>query len=633
MSFTLNQVTRRAGGGDIVRTRRLEAAEAIIGRGADCDIRLPDLAVSLRHALLRQTAPAEVSLEAIGREPFEVDGRFVTQARLVINVEHQLVFGGHRLTLAPGPVAGDIAVTVTGAASEAQGGEDEERIFSIKDRVFGKRPMAWVLGLLILAVCIAWPIAGFLIHGDARIHADQQWTSGPLSRAHAFLGQNCQACHVRAFVAVRDDACLACHRIGRDGADRRNVAAFNRQWGGPVDAVLVRDHAAHDRLLAATPTPGDVGAKVQALFRRTFGHPNDRCASCHLEHIKGSDASSGAAPAATRAIPALVVPHTCVDCHATLTSRLADTPLRDTPDWGRHPDFRPLVTASPGPFPRFERIALDGRPMENDGLRFSHRIHLSPGGGVARLADELGAKAGYGAPLDCAACHRPDATGRGFKPIEMVRDCSACHSLAFARINGQLLTLPHGHPDQVVAAFQRAYGGGGGAEETGPSRPRPGWVDELRMALDRLAGRSVLSAAAANGVRTAFSPGGACAECHTVKQPPAGSLAYDIAPVYLNQRYMPWGAFDHALPAHRRDAKGRLTCVACHAARTSDDANQVMLPRLSQCASCHGKTPAQSSTAAGSDCAECHSYHAPGQATRKDAAAGGAPSRRFSGPA
>ena len=54
-----------------------------------------------------------------------------------------------------------------------------------------------------------------------------------------------------------------------------------------------------------------------------------------------------------------------IEFYPLLKERLGDTRLIDTPDWSRHPDFRPMVTAYPGapmataypaPMPRFERI-------------------------------------------------------------------------------------------------------------------------------------------------------------------------------------------------------------------------------------------------------------------------------------
>jgi hypothetical protein len=318
-----------------------------------------------------------------------------------------------------------------------------------------------------------------------------------------------------------------------------------------------------------------------------------------------------------------VTVNSCADCHGKLKERLDDTVLRDTPDWGHHPDFRPLVTASPGPpMPRFERISLEGRPTENNGLIFSHKVHLNPTGGVARMAQVLGPLKGYGGPLDCAACHRPDASGKGFAPIEMTRDCEACHSLAYARIGGELKMLPHGHPDQVVDALRGFYGAGGAASAAASDNTRrmPGFMEDVRASMGRFAARFTTPVSVTNGVRQVFAPGGVCAECHTVRRPnDPNSLAYGIAPVFLNDRYLPRGDFNHGIPAHNKDAQGQYTCAACHAAKTSDDSREILLPKLDSCAACHGKSPKQTTTAASADCTECHAYHAPGAATPKGA--------------
>ena len=73
------------------------------------------------------------------------------------------------------------------------------------------------------------------------------------------------------------------------------------------------------------------------------------------------------------------------------------------------------------------------------GATFPHALHLEPLGGAARQAITLGKDAGYGAALECASCHRQDASGKGFQPIEMERDCGSCHSLAYARDGGQII--------------------------------------------------------------------------------------------------------------------------------------------------------------------------------------------------
>ena len=77
-------------------------------------------------------------------------------------------------------------------------------------------------------------------------------------------------------------------------------------------------------------------------------------------------------------------------------------------------------------------------------------------------------------------------------------------------------------------------------------------------------------------------------------------------PIHPTERYLPWGDFDHSLPAHKQDADGRPTCDTCHRVVDSAGSSQAMLPRIEQCATCHGKTKAWETTqAASGDCAEC----------------------------
>lgn len=617
MSFTLRQVTQRAGGGDIVRTRHIDGGEASVGRGADCDIQLTDLAVSLRHARLVQTGRGGVAVEALGGQPFEVDGRFTRRAEVSVAAEPRLGFGSHVLTLSAGDAPDEVVVTVARAegAAAAPGADDEVRVFSPAEKLFGKRRMALTLLVAIVALCLAWPAAVFFGLLGPRIHPDQQWSSGPLSQAHAFIGKDCKSCHQQAFVAVRDEACLACHSADRDLATRRRIAARIRAQGSPFDPLLIRAHAPIDKLLRTAPPPSGLADTIKATFQRVFNHPSERCASCHLEHlpVKAAPPLNGVVDPRTWSTPTLVFKDDCAGCHGQLKERLASTSLVDTPDWGRHPDFRPLVTLSPGPPPpRIERLTLAQQPRENSGLVFPHRLHLSAAGLVARMAIELGAARGYGAALDCAACHHPDKSGRGFQPVEMTRDCGACHSLAFARVGGELKMLPHGHPDQVVSTLQAYFAAAGGGW-TGPDlgdRRRPGAAGSLAYAGLPRAGGATL---AAERIRAVFAPGGSCYGCHAVLRPAdPGSLAFGVTPIHTTDRYLPSGAFDHSLPQHQKDAQGRMLCSDCHDARLSDHAEDLLLPGIAKCAACHGKPKTETHPAASANCTECHGYHDPG---------------------
>jgi hypothetical protein len=365
----------------------------------------------------------------------------------------------------------------------------------------------------------------------------------------------------------------------------------------------------------------DFNGKFQAFFRKGFNHPNDRCASCHLEHladtpVKTTVANAPAAPL-PRTTPTLETVTGCTDCHAKLRERLDNTTVRDAPDWTHHPEFRPLIARTPfgSAPPVVDRISLVERPSDYTGLIFSHQEHLSAVGGVARMATGLKFPNGK---LGCADCHRPDGSG-GFERVEMRRDCSACHSLAFAPGSGGApRTLPHGHPDQVIATLRAFYqSGGAAAAEPGAHREPPGFLAQLGRLFSG-APRRFDSAEVTAKARALFAPRGLCSECHAAVAPvDPSSLDYRIVPIHITQRYLPWGAFNHAVPEHNRDAEGRSTCETCHQASGSTLATDVALPRISECGACHGKSKAKVAAAASADCQECHSYHAPGTATAK----------------
>ena len=257
MTFAIRTITRSVGGENIVhRPQLIEADEVVVGRGADCDVRLADLAVSLRHARIRQTAPGRVQVESLGSEPFEVNTKFTNRAELNLADKPVLVFGSHVLTLSQSDEDGSVLVDVTkrDAGPETAAEKNEDKIFSLGGASrFGKRPVAWTLAALALVAFLAWPIATYLANANRHIHADQPWSSGPLSKAHAFLGRNCNACHVKAFVSVRDEACLSCHQASRNPQTARQVWPTRAAWGGL--AVVPGSATMPPTTCRATPAP------------------------------------------------------------------------------------------------------------------------------------------------------------------------------------------------------------------------------------------------------------------------------------------------------------------------------------------------------------------------------------------
>ena len=587
-------ITQRAAGGDpIVREREVPGPEATIGRAATNDVVLPDLAVDPQHAKMRFSGAGRVTLESVGGLPFTVDGSSKSRADLDLARRPVAAFGEFRLSFEPA----DDGVTVT-VTKEEEEPHASASVFSLQANVFSRRNMAWAFGAVIFLICLLVPLALSGVIGPAKIRPDQQWSTGALTKAHAFLESDCKSCHVKNFQAVRDNACLTCHKSGSDPAPQFERA---RSLGSPFQPRLAPEHAPHAKLEKATPLPPGIGA-VTAVFQRALGHPTDRCASCHIEHTKALPVENADPKAPVTDKPKLVVVQDCESCHSQLKMRLGKTDLVDTPDWNKHPGFRPLVMTSPGQTPKFQRVALSSAPQERNGLTFPHRMHLDPLGGVARQAIELGKGAGYGAPLECASCHRRDATGKDFVPIEMEKDCGGCHSLAYTREGGQLKNLPHGELQKVVDTLAgRALAG-----SPGSARQRPGTIRP-----------TMFSAGGASAYRATFSRGGACYDCHTINW--AGDTV-QMAPVKLATKYLPRGGFDHSVPEHGgpgQSKAGGFKCADCHRAQSSDRASDVLIPDLAKCATCHGQPATRIAAADDADCTTCHSFHKPGQTTPK----------------
>jgi predicted CXXCH cytochrome family protein len=189
----------------------------------------------------------------------------------------------------------------------------------------------------------------------------------------------------------------------------------------------------------------------------------------------------------------------------------------------------------------------------------------------------------------------------------MEQACAACHSLAYARVNGQLVSYPHGSIPNLVTWLDRGITGSAAAGA--PARQRPGSIRPTSFG----------SAGARATVASLTAPGGLCVECHTFTRPADGGLP--VSSVKLSDRYMAKGGFDHSIPEHGDPAKAKggqgYKCEDCHTARTSTDSSDLLLPGIDTCRDCHTAAAVSKPHAvkAKTDCAECHSFHKPGVAT------------------
>lgn len=621
MSFIIRQLAKRADGGDIIRTRTLVQAEISIGRGTDCDIQLADLAVMLRHARLVRISANRVSIETTGGVPVEVAGKFVMRADIDLADAPTVDIGPFRLSLSAGE---DDAVAITAERvvppiDTADAGQ-EVSIFSLQGAMPTRRRLAWIGALVVLVLLFLIPLAHFIAEdraalpkdmlaeaarpltpgqafGDGKLLApqaravaaggfapDEVWSSGALSNAHASLSSNCGACHTKAFVSVTDSACQACHT-----------------------RAALPDHAAPARLARGLlPESGAL-----AVAHKAFNLPQGRCTSCHKEH-------EGEATVMT------VAESFCTDCHAGLNSRLADTALSNVPGWAKHPDFRATLVAAPAAdTPQFIRTQLAGA-REKSGLIYPHDIHQSSTNAVANMAQKQGLALASDGSLPCRYCHTPDAGNVRFKPIEMEAHCGACHDLAFARDGGTLRTLPHGKPAQVAGIIRdfylsQAIAPRAGVQRIAFDRRPPGRLAEVEAAQLRLGSIGDAQGRARAAVASIFTGSGGgrglCSDCHVVSDTGSADITrrFAIAPVSLNDHYLPKGQFPHGQHKSYDGKTGEAACVACHSGiLKSRAATDVNIPGVANCRECHGapaKTLLSNTAKAGDSCDTCHGYH------------------------
>jgi predicted CXXCH cytochrome family protein len=557
MAFRIRTIDQTAAGREIVRERELAQDSLTVGRAAECDLPLPDLAIEQRHVRLSQAAGGQLRIEALGTLGFTLDGRAASEATVSPREGHELGLGSYRLELRAEDET--VAITVRQAQDRESRRTDATRGFALAGVLPGKRGIAWLALVVIVLAFLAVPIYSHLtrvptkpsIDHPGAVVMDASWSPGALSDPHHALEKNCEACHVKAFVAVRDSACLACH-------------------------TDIGDHSSHAKLLAARG-PMSWGEGFQRAVATVFNKPGPgACVDCHTEH----QGAGRMAPTQQKF---------CADCHGTLDRRLKDTAIGDASDFGTlHPQFAALIQTAPNQA-KPVRVSLDAHPKQWEGLRFPHALHLDPRGGVAKMASTIGAERGYGRALDCKDCHHPTADGARFLPVDMERDCEACHSLVYDKVGSTFRTLRHGDIAQMQADLVAA-----------DRSPRPPIVTGRRRPGQYAPGGTYYSnfTGGSGVVARAMSTDGVCGECH-IPTSKGGRLG--VMPVLQPSRYFAHGWFSHA--DHRQES-----CASCHAAKTSHSSSDLLLPGISRCRDCHLGEDSRKAKVP-SSCAMCHSYH------------------------
>lgn len=241
-----HKLRKTRSGGYAERDEFIQAPIIRFGRGADCEIHMPDPRVTLHYAELTEQTHGAVIECASGTE-IRVNG--ISQTTASLNAGDKVSLGPYDLVVLdpveaaekaedPGEKASiesvDIAFTLE--LSRPLGND----LSALKDRSstdlthagLSVRGWAWLMVLAVLIVAVAAPLSAYfnkapidkreILSGEDRpllASADQLWKSGPHSGAHGFFGDKCEACHRDAFVQVQNDACIDCHQNTRQHAD------------------------------------------------------------------------------------------------------------------------------------------------------------------------------------------------------------------------------------------------------------------------------------------------------------------------------------------------------------------------------------------------------------------------------
>lgn len=300
----------------------------------------------------------------------------------------------------------------------------------------------------------------------------------------------------------------------------------------------------------------------------------ERCASCHLEHEEPTQL-------------VLDDSRVCTDCHAApLEHGAREGALAVTDFATNHPPF-----------------AVNELKKDESGLKFPHDAHLDPRGVKGPQGNTV---------MGCADCHRPEPGGARFLAIEMERDCSSCHTLDFDPATPER-RLPHAEPELVLQAlvdhYSTRYLTGYADTQVKPGRVAlPPAVDVAPAARARLLGQARERAL---GVAKDVFERRVCSDCHTVtRDDSSGTPGWKIAPVELVQAWMPDVRFPHA--AHGTEL---TPCKTCHAAESSKQSTDVLMPAIDTCRDCHAGESGQLASGPGvtSTCVSCHQYHRPEQ--------------------
>jgi len=546
--------------------RRSETSEArdinterlSLGRGADQDIRLQSRLAGLSHAIIEQENDGKLLIRAVAPNRILYNGRKLTESVLTPGDEFSI--GNVFFTVREAPEAYNLRLEIKEPAGR-QSKELEDALLASVNPDFGlsgfsMRRAAWSLSLAIVILFFLTPLAGFVYKPlgiwlrTLPVVSDLSWSSGPVSSAHSFFADDCNRCHERAFLSVRNSACTACHKD-----TPHHVAEGFR------DAVAALE--------------------------------SNRCASCHKEH---NDSEAISLVSRDEAL--------CTSCHKNIKAIAPDSQLSDVSDFGEsHPEFQATITPFADDKSQPVRIPMDqkDRLQERTNLEFSHAGHLKKDG--IKSPDRGNVR------LECADCHQPEPGGKYMAKLDFESQCHECHKLIFDADDPKL-ELPHGDDHRIQTFLDGYYADRAmkgdyrllAAPPVARERHRPG---EALPPLEHLELKEWVTKYVRN-VDSEVMRFRVCGKCHTVSLNQESNQGvylqqfWKVEPLAFSAHRFPKTEFDH-------DKHKTQDCTDCHEAEKSEYSEDVLLKGIASCRECHGGADAENKVA--STCIDCHGFH------------------------
>ena len=557
MKVRLVRITRSRKGHPIRAETLVDADSLAVGRGAQCAIHLSDPRVALEHATIFVTEGTR-RIAGVGGAALSIDGRLAGD--LVLAPGARFEIGPYLFSVEEPPAGVDLAI----AYELARPLPDElseivsRSRFSLDAGGASKRGVAWTLFVVIAVLFVLAPIVNAVMPPLRKLTADLH-ASPDVAWSPGPLASGHQWLSFD---------CGACHK---------------------TPFLRVRDR---ECLACHVKMPGHVAD--EPLQAKLFGHI--RCAQCHLDH-RGQDepirADSGV----------------CMPCHAEVRKFAAESTLENVTDFAKaHPEFRLTVWRGPGE-KDVARVKQSNKAdlVERSNLKFPHDKHLKPG-----IKGPEGRET-----LKCDSCHRPDASDRGFEPVNMERSCQRCHELKFepAITSRQ---VPHGSEKEAWLLIKEFYANVSlgnipvDTVDTGAVRRQIPMASSAIVTEEQRRRALAFARGKAQQVGVDLFEKRVCVVCHQVTRDNAAlqsegdDVPWTITPVHVPGTWMPKAKFDHG--KHRT---AQTECKDCHRAEESKRSADVLIPDIQNCRECHaGNTPVAGKVV--STCISCHDFHLAG---------------------